>query len=97
PVRAVLRASRCECVERDARRAIADRVDVRLQSQAVEREDRGVEDLGPHQRRPALFAVDIRLEQGRRLRFERAVEAELDGRDLEPLAAIFPPEALDAL
>ena len=72
-------------------------MNVGLDAGAIEREYRGAKDLGLHHRRTGIFAADIRLEQRRRLRFERAVDAELGGRDLEPRAAVLLPQALDAL
>ena len=56
---------------------------------AIESEDCRPEDVGVHHRRTAIFAANVRLEQGGRARFERPVDAELGGRDLEPRAAIF--------
>ena len=95
--RAVRLARRRDRVERDARGAIADDVHVRLDSSAIEREDRSSENVGLHHRRTAVVVANVWLEQGGGAGFERSVDAELGCRDREPRRAVLLAQPLDAL
>src|SRR5687768_1693809 len=86
-----------EGVERDACRAIANDMDVCLDPRAIEREDRGREDIRLHHRRAEISTAGVRREQGGGARFERSVDAELCSSDLESRASVLLSQALDPL
>ncbi len=105
-VRRAVRASRrLDGIERRAHRAVADRVEVRLEPEGVERRDPGLEALGIDLEQTAVVgrpavAVEVRLEHRAGEVLEDAVHHELDARRRVPADGRGPPtlhELLDLL